>query len=93
VPRCLLTLHEKAEGGPWLAGAGAWLEFELEAKRWGVPVEIARGDLERLVESSTEVLDREGHRLLHASDWQRWGRRGASPLSGATGRSGSRSWR
>ena len=76
VPRCLLTLRERAWGELHSAGVGAWLEFELEAKRWGVPVEIAREDLERLVESSTEVLDREKHRLLHASDWQRWGRRG-----------------
>ncbi len=76
VPRCLLRLHEKTQGELRIAGVGAWLEFELEAKRWGVPVEIAREDLERLVESSTEILDREKHRLLHASDWQRWGRRG-----------------
>jgi hypothetical protein len=32
--------------------------------------------MERLIESSTEILDREKHRLLHASDFQRWGRRG-----------------
>jgi hypothetical protein len=76
VPRCLLRLHERAQGELSTAGVGVWLEFELEAKRWGVPVEIMREDLERLVESSTEVLDREKHRLLHASDWQRWGRRG-----------------
>jgi hypothetical protein len=76
VPRCLLRLHERVQGELRVAGVGAWLEFEAEAKRWGVPVEIAREDLERLVESSTEVLDREKHRLLHASDWQRWGRRG-----------------
>jgi hypothetical protein len=76
VPRCLLRLHERAQGELRVAGVGAWLEFELEAERWGVPVEIAREDLERLVESSTKVLNREKHRLLHASDWQRWGRRG-----------------
>ena len=76
VPRCLLRLHERAQGELRAAGVGAWLEFELEAKRWGVPVEIDREDLEKLVESSTEVLDREKHRLLHATDWQRWGRRG-----------------
>ncbi len=77
-PRCLLRLHEEAQGELRLAGsfAGAWLEFEHEARRWGVPVEIAREDLEELVAASVEVLDRERHRLLHASDWQRWGRRG-----------------
>ena len=77
VPRCLLRLHEDATNGE-LDGAGieAWLEFEIEAMRWGVPVEIGREDLERLVEASTVVLDREKHRMIHRNDWQRWGRRG-----------------
>jgi hypothetical protein len=75
-PRCLLRLHDEAEGELRLAGVGAWLEFEHEARRWGVPVEISREDLEALVAASTEVMEREKHRLLHASDWQRWGRRG-----------------
>ena len=78
VPRCLLRLRERADNELCFAGVGAWLEFEHEAERWGVPVEIPREDLERLVATSTEVLERERHRLLHASDWQRWGRRGAS---------------
>jgi hypothetical protein len=38
--------------------------------------EISRGDLERLVEASAVLLEREKHRLIHGSDWQRWGRRG-----------------
>jgi hypothetical protein len=75
-PRCLLKLRDEAEGELHLAGVGAWLEFELEAQRWGVPVEIAREDLAQLVEASTVVLDRERHRMLHQSDWQRWGSRG-----------------
>ena len=75
-PRCLLRLHEEAEGELRLAGVGAWLEFELEAERWGVPVEIPREDLQRLVEASTVVMEREKHRLLHATDFVRWGRRG-----------------
>jgi hypothetical protein len=28
------------------------------------------------VEASTVLLEREKHRLIHGSDWQRWGRRG-----------------
>src|ERR671920_2112074 len=76
VPRCLLKLHERAQGELRVAGVGAWLEFEVEAERWGVPVEIAREDLEELVERSAVVLEREKHRLLHQSDWARWGRRG-----------------
>jgi len=77
-PRCLLRLHEAAEAELPLGGhlAVAWLEFEHEAERWGVPVQIAREDLEALVEHSTVVMEREKHRLLHATDWQRWGRRG-----------------
>ena len=77
VPRCLLRLHEDATSGE-LDGAGieAWLEFEIEAMWWGIPVEISREDLERLVEASTVVLEREKHRMIHRNDWQRWGRRG-----------------
>jgi hypothetical protein len=79
VPRCLLRLHDGARDPSGdLDGAGiqAWLEWEWEAMRWGVPVEIAREDLEGLIERSTILLEREKHRLIHGSDWQRWGRRG-----------------
>jgi hypothetical protein len=75
-PRCLLRLWDEAQGELRVAGVGAWLEFEHECRRWNVPVEIDRESLERLVEASTEVLEREKHRLVHANDWQRWGRRG-----------------
>ncbi len=76
-PRCLLTLHERANGGE-LDGEGiqAWVEWELEAMRWRVPVEIDRSDLEALVNASEVVLEREKHRLVHESDWRRWGSRG-----------------
>jgi hypothetical protein len=76
-PRCLLTLHEKANGTS-LDGEGiqAWLEWEWEAMRWRVPVEISRAELEELVEHSAERLERERHRLLHEGDWRRWGSRG-----------------
>lgn len=79
VPRCLLRLREAADGElrfPREAGVGAWLEFEHEAERWGVPVEILREDLQRLVEASTVLLAVQEHRLLHGSDFVRWGRRG-----------------
>jgi len=59
-----------------MAGMPAWLEGEDEAGRWGVPVEIVREDLERLIAASTEILDRDRHRLLHEGDFRRWGRRG-----------------
>jgi hypothetical protein len=76
-PRCLISLHEKANGTS-LDGEGiqAWVEWEMEAMRWRVPVEISKDDLEALVETSEVVLKRETHRLLHESDWQRWGSRG-----------------
>ncbi len=76
-PRCLISLHDKANGTS-LDGEGiqAWVEWEMEAMRWRVPVEISRDDLENLVQTSEVVLERERHRLLHQSDWQRWGSRG-----------------
>ena len=76
-PRCLLALHEKANGTS-LDGEGiqAWLEWEMEAMRWRVPIEISREDLEALVGASEVLLERERHRLVHASDWRRWGARG-----------------
>ncbi len=76
-PRCLLALHERANG-PSLDGEGiqAWIEWEWETTRWRVPVEISRADLEELVASSEVVLGREAHRLVHADDWRRWSSRG-----------------
>jgi hypothetical protein len=76
-PRCLISLHENANGTS-LDGEGiqAWLEWEWEAMRWRVPVEISRDELEALVERSTVVLEREKHRLIHEGDWRRWGARG-----------------
>ncbi len=76
-PRCLLRLHERVSGSsPDGDGIEAWLEFELEADRWGVPVTIPRSDLEVLVERSAVVLEHQAHRLLHRDDWRRWGSRG-----------------
>ncbi len=51
--RCLLTLHQKAYGTS-LDGEGiqAWVEWEMEAMRWGVPIEISRAGLEALVDRS-----------------------------------------
>jgi|SRR5215216_2268444 len=76
-PRCLLTLHERANGSS-LDGEGiqAWVEWEIEPMRWRVPVEIDRSDLEALIATSEVLLAREKHRLLHESNWKRWGSRG-----------------
>ncbi len=64
VPRCLLTLHEKANGTE-LDGEGiqAWVEWEMEAMQWKVPIDISRDELEALVDSS-EVPQLEEHQLL-----------------------------
>ncbi len=76
-PRCLLRLYDRVESdGLRDEGIEAWLEFELEADRWGVAVTIPRSDLEVLVERSAVVLERQAHRLLHRDDWRRWGSRG-----------------
>ena len=76
-PRCLISLHEKTNGSSLdREGIQAWLEWEMEAMRWRVHVEISKEDLEALVEGSGVVLEREKYRLLHATDWQRWGSRG-----------------
>src|SRR5215218_1163009 len=77
-PRCLISLHQRANDATALDGEGiqAWLEWEWEATRWRVPVEISRDDLEALVKKSTVVLERDKHRLIHEGDWRRWGARG-----------------
>src|SRR3954465_4162889 len=76
-PCSLLALHEKANGTA-LDGEGiqAWLEWEWEAMRWRVAVEISREEVEALVDRSAVVLEREKHRLIHERDWKRWGSRG-----------------
>jgi hypothetical protein len=79
IPRCLFSLHERAmNGGLDGAGVEAWLEFEHEAMRYGVSVEISREDLAAIVEASTVLLAGEDHRNGHADagDFARWGRRG-----------------
>lgn len=79
IPRCLLRLHERAMSTD-LDGEGieAWLEFEYEARRHGVDVEISREDLAALVEASVVILDGADHRSAHsrAGDFARWGRLG-----------------
>jgi hypothetical protein len=86
-PRCLLRLWDEANGTlPDRALSPAWLEWEDEAGRWSVSVEIARAELEELIEHSMVLLEREAHRLIHESDWQRWGRRGGLETARRYGR-------
>ena len=53
-------LHGTALDGEGIQG---WLEWEMEAMRWKVPIEISREGLEALVDSS-EVPQQKGHQLL-----------------------------
>ena len=80
VPQCLLRLRDRADAHPQLDGEGLqlWLDYELEALRYGVDPDISREELAALVEGSTVVLPHEQHRAGHskASDFVRWGRRG-----------------
>ena len=56
VPRHLLTLHKEANSAG-LDGEGieSWMEWEMEAMLWRVPVEISGADLEDLIEASEVV--------------------------------------
>jgi hypothetical protein len=87
-PRCLLRLREAADAGE----EHLWVEFEHEARRWGVEVTISTEELERLVEASTVLIEREAHRILHESDWQRWGRLAGMQRTGCTAPPGWRCW-
>ena len=80
VPQCLLGLRERANAHQEFDGEGLqlWLEYELEAMRFGVDPDLPREELAALVDGSTVVLTREEHRAGHseANDFVRWGRRG-----------------
>jgi hypothetical protein len=78
VPRCLLGLRERAGANSELDGESlqAWLDWELEAARYGVDPEVSRDRLAELVEGSTIEMGTDEHREEHAEDFARWGRRG-----------------
>ena len=68
-PRCLVSLHERANDLP-LDGEGiqAWLEWEWEATRWRVPVDVSAAELGELVERGTGLIERECHRALAVAE-------------------------
>ena len=80
VPQCLLGLRDRADGHEDFDGQGIqlWLDYELEALRFGVDPDVFREELVALVEGSTVLLAREEHRACHgeANDFVRWGSRG-----------------
>jgi hypothetical protein len=73
VPRCLLRLRERAEAHTELdgEGLGLWMDYELEALRFGVDPDVSREELAALVEGSTVELSQEKHRDGHAADFAR----------------------
>jgi hypothetical protein len=79
VPRCVLHLRDRADtcADPLSAeGLALWMDYELEAVRFGVDPDVSREELAALIESSTVEIPSEEHRNGHASDFARWGRRG-----------------
>jgi hypothetical protein len=78
-PRHLLRLHREAFAGETDgAGVEAWLTWEAEAVRYGLPVEIRAEDLAAVVEASAVMIDACEHQNGHsaAGDFARWGRLG-----------------
>jgi len=80
VPQCLLRLRDRADAHQEFDGEGIqlWLDYEVEALRFGVDPDVSRENLAALIEGSTVMLPREEHRNGHneANDFVRWGRRG-----------------
>jgi len=79
VARCVLGLRDRADAcaDPLSAeGLALWVDYELEALRFGMDPDVSREELAALIESSTVEIPREEHRDGHAGDFARWGRRG-----------------
>ncbi len=79
VARCILRLRDRADAcaDPLSAhGLALWMDYELEALRFGVDPDVSREELAALIEGSTVEIPREEHRDDHADDFARWGRRG-----------------
>ena len=79
VAHCVLGLRERADASadPLSAeGLALWMDYELEALRFGVDPDVSREELAALIEGSTVEIPREDHRDGHADDFARWGRRG-----------------
>ncbi len=74
VPQCLLRLRDRADTHHEFDGEGIqlWLDYELEALRYGVDPDVCREELKALVEGSAVLLPREEYRAGHATDFVRW---------------------
>ena len=81
IPRCLLVLRERADAHPDpLSGEGIqlWLDYELEAMRYGVNPDVSRDELAALIDGSTVEIPCEEHRAIHAGQWAEWGSLGGA---------------
>ena len=79
VPRCLLRAFDRAQGpGLEPEDLQAWFEWEGEAFRYGVDLDLSREKLDEAIEGSTVEIAGDEHRALHgaAGDFARWGRLG-----------------
>lgn len=72
VPRCLLWLRDRADATPFDgSGIELVLEYEHEARRWGMDPEIGREELAAVIEASAVRVTRDEHRSGHAEDFRR----------------------
>jgi hypothetical protein len=80
VPRNLLRLRERADAAG-LTGEGIELalEYEHEARRWGVDPDLSREELAALVEDSAVEIPGDEHREAHAEDFARGAGEEGSP--------------
>ena len=87
IPRYLLGLRDRADAHAELDGEGIqrWLDYELEALRYGVDPDLGREELAAMVEVSTVEVSREEHRAMHAGQWAEWGRLGGLATAGRYG--------
>ncbi len=69
--RCLLRLRDQAEAHDEFDGEGIqlWVEYELEALRWGVDPDVSREELENLLSDSKVKVSREERGDGHADDF------------------------
>lgn len=71
VPQCLLRLRDRVDAHLKLDGEGLqlWLDYELEALRYGVDPDICCENLVALIEDSTLALLHEGHGAGQKAIW------------------------
>jgi hypothetical protein len=58
------------------AGLQAWFGWEEEALRFGIDLDVSRGELAALIKGSVVEISEDRHKASHsaAGDFVRWGR-------------------